>query len=368
MKAVIWGAGGTAEDFLRRKMLYEGYEIIAFTDNNPDVWGKIFWEDKKIIAPSLLKELEFDVIIVCSLHMEAIYDQLVEKLHISSDRILSYRDLEKAAAARVADQYKNRKEKEIQDVLAVYRKGILNVLGSYLPEDIRYCEVYRDEEAYPYIMFEGKRMYYPPDYKFQIKDGKEVILDVLYEQGEDSPHLYVRDDGEIPDDGVIVDAGVCEGNFALRYVERARKIYLIESDPKWMDALRRTFSDYSDKVVYCSKYLSRFETKEMTTLDALVEEEIDFLKMDIEGAEIDALLGGRDILRRSNAKCAICSYHRQFDEKYIRFLLQSYGYMTEHSKGYMFFPYDDNMGSTLDLRRGVVYGRKEAAVGDRSGL
>lgn len=368
MKAVIWGAGGTARDFLRRKILYADYEIITFTDNNPAVWGETFWEDKKVIAPSQLKELEFDVIVICSLHAEAIYEQLCRRLSVVADKILTFQDLEKKAAARVAEKYKDSREKEIQDVIAVYRKGILNVLGSYLPENIKYDRVYRDDEGDPYILFEGKRMYYPRDFVFQKQEGKEVIPDVLYEQGADSPHLYVREEKEIPYNSVIVDAGVCEGNFALRYAERAKKIYLIESDPRWMDALHKTFYEYSDKVVYCSKYLSRFETEEMTTLDALVEEEIDFLKMDIEGAEIDALLGGMEVLQRSSAKCAICSYHRQFDEKYIRCLLESYGYETEHSKGYMFFSYDEHIGKTMDLRRGVVYGRKEAAVGHRSGL
>ena len=281
---------------------------------------------------------------------------------------MTYQDLEKKAAKRVIEKYKDSKEKEIQDVLTVYKKGILNVLGSYLPESIRYSKVYRDKEGYPYIMFEGKRMYYPHDYKFQVKNNEEVVEDVLYEQGADSPHLYIRDEQDIPQDCVIVDAGVCEGNFALRYVERAKKIYLIESDPKWMDALHRTFYNYSDKVVYCSKYLSRFETEEMTTLDALVEEEVDFLKMDIEGAEVDALLGGMETLQKSNAKCAICSYHKQFDEKYISYILQSYGYITEHSKGYMFFPYDEDIKNTVDLRRGIVYGKKGIAVGHNSGL
>lgn len=368
MKAVIWGAGGTANDFLRRRMLYADYDIIAFTDNNPYVWGKTFWEGIKITEPDRLKEFQFDVIVICSLQTEAIHDQLLKKLHIPAEKILTFQDLEKKAAERIAEKYKDSEDEEIREALAVYEKGILNVLGSYLPENVRYSRVYRDKDGDPYILFEGKRMYYPHDYCFLKQNKEEAVMDVLYEQGEDSPHLYVRDDREIPDDSVIVDAGVCEGNFALRYVERARKIYLIESDPGWMKALHKTFAGYADKVVFCSKYLSRFETEEMTTLDALVAEEIDFLKMDIEGAEIDALLGGKELLQRSHAKCAICSYHRQFDEKYIKFLLQSYGYATEHSKGYMFFPYDEDAGNTLDLRRGVVYGRKEAAVGDCSGL
>jgi predicted RNA methylase len=201
-------------------------------------------------------------------------------------------------------------------------------------------------------------MYYPQSFSFVNCDGKQYVYNVLREQGEKSPHLYVRNNDEIKEDSVIVDAGVCEGNFALRYVDKAKKIYLIESDPQWIKALKMTFSDYQDKVVICNKFLTRYESESTTTLDELVQEDIDFLKMDIEGAEIDAILGGKNILRKSNARCAICSYHKKNDEENIRYLLETYGYQTSTSEGYMFFPYDENILDTMDFRRGVVYGAK----------
>jgi predicted RNA methylase len=218
--------------------------------------------------------------------------------------------------------------------------------------------VYRDNHDRPYILFEGKKMYYPQSFSFVNCDGKQYVYNVLREQGEKSPHLYVRNNDEIKEDSVIVDAGVCEGNFALRYVDKAKKIYLIESDPQWIKALKMTFSDYQDKVVICNKFLTRYESENTTTLDELVQEDIDFLKMDIEGAEIDAILGGKNILRKSNARCAICSYHKKNDEENIRYLLETYGYQTSTSEGYMFFPYDENILDTMDFRRGVVYGAK----------
>lgn len=55
-----------------------------------------------------------------------------------------------------------------------------------------------------------------------------------------------------------MDAGVCEGNFALRFIDRARKIYLIEADASWMEALERTFALYREKIVFCNKFLSRY--------------------------------------------------------------------------------------------------------------
>ena len=41
----------------------------------------------------------------------------------------------------------------------------------------------KERDNYPYVMFMGKRMYYPKDYKFEEKDGKNVdtvLKETLY--------------------------------------------------------------------------------------------------------------------------------------------------------------------------------------------
>lgn len=359
MRAVIWGTGGTARDFLRKKILYEGYDIIAFTDNSPGLWGEQFWNGILVVPPCKLSELEYDMVIICSLYCQEIEKQLIDDIQINKCRIITYKDLERKTCVKIISQNAESHDEELQKSLNVFRQGILNVLGSYNPGTGNFSIVYRDDDGFPYILFENKRMYYPKAYNFQRKNGMEVVEDVLYEQGQGSPHLYVRSNDDIPDQAVIVDAGVCEGNFALRYIDKARKIYLIESDRNWMEALQKTFQDYAEKVVFCDKYLSGRDNAQEITLDSLVREQIDFLKMDIEGAEVDAVLGARTVLENSHARCAICSYHRQYDEKYISYLLESYGYTVDHSEGYMFFPYDENVADTLDFRRGVIYGIKE---------
>lgn len=360
-KVVIWGTGETAAHFLNRKGLYGNYEIVAFIDNDREKCGKTFGNGIRIMEPEKLQDIEYEMIIICSVHSREIEEQLINELGIDASKVTTLKKLEHKFCDKFVEKYKESDDKEIQETLDVLKKGVVNVLGAYYTQksERNYTLVLRDEENLPYIMFENKRMYYPRNYKFEWQEGREVIQDVLYEQGAESPHLYIRDDSEIPDGAVIVDAGVCEGNFALRYVERAKKVYLIESDSRWMEALYRTFSGYKDKVVFCNKFLSGHDNTHEITLDRLVSEKIDFLKMDIEGSEVDALLGGRTVLERSSARCAICSYHRQYDEKYISFLLEAYGYHTEHSKGYMCFPYDENVSDTLDLRRGVIYGEKK---------
>lgn len=70
----------------------------------------------------------------------------------------------------------------------------------------------------------------------------------------------------------------------------------------------------------------------------LWEEHVTFIKMDIEGAELEALKGAENIIRRDRPKLAICVYHKGEDivsiPEYLltvnpsyRFYLRQYGYM-----------------------------------------
>lgn len=65
------------------------------------------------------------------------------------------------------------------------------------------------------------------------------------------------------------------------------------------------------------------------TIDDLVAqrglERLDFIKMDIEGAELPALEGARDTLRRFRPKLAICAYHKIDDFVTLPDFLESLG-------------------------------------------
>ena len=54
--------------------------------------------------------------------------------------------------------------------------------------------------------------------------------------------------------------------------------------------------------------------------------------MDVEGAEVEALLGGREMFLNNEIKCSICSYHKSGDEAAIKDILNSYGYRTNTSE------------------------------------
>ena len=359
MKAVVWGCGGKGKEFLDRRVLNYKYDILCFTDSNSRLWGSYFEDRYKVIPPNDIVNFDYDIVIVCVVDHDEIINNM-EKFGIDKKRIKIYKDLEKELCDAIVSKYDDNSDPEIQNVLDVYRTGELSFFGSYHPAYRNFSDVKRDADGFPYIVFEDKKMFYPKDHHFQILDGREVVADILYEQGENSPHRYIPDGYKMPPNAIILDAGVCEGNFALRYVEDASKIYLVEADERWMQALEMTFKPFREKVVFCNKFLSGRNNSKEITIDSLVNEKLDFLKMDIEGSEVYALLGGRKTLESSNTQCAICTYHRQYDEDYVSFIMKSYGYATSKSKGYVFFSYDDTIADTLDLRRGVVYASKRS--------
>lgn len=68
---------------------------------------------------------------------------------------------------------------------------------------------------------------------------------------------------------------------------------------------------------------------EVDTIDnLLMNEEVTMIKMDIEGAELDALKGAKEIIQKNMPKLAICVYHKREDlwtiAEYIYSLVPSY--------------------------------------------
>lgn len=192
--------------------------------------------------------------------------------------------------------------------------------------------------------------YIPVD---NIDRKKELILLLLIR--------YLQGKIQIKPGDIVVDAGVAEGSLSLENIDKISKLYLVESSAEWIEELKKTFALYEEKVVFCQKYLSAINDDTHITLDKLLEEEseINFLKMDIEGSEVDALKNGEYSIKNSkDFRCAICSYHRHGDEENIKNILQEYGCETSVSKGYMFFIFDKIDIIQPELRHGIVRGIK----------
>lgn len=82
----------------------------------------------------------------------------------------------------------------------------------------------------------------------------------------------------------------------------------------------------------------KFRTISVISLDQYVTEKITFIKMDIEGAETEALKGAEYILKRDKPKLAICLYHKREDMWEIPYLIKcirpEYKFFIRHYSNY----------------------------------
>ena len=262
-------------------------------------------------------------------------------------------------------KYEDFDDPAIQETIEYWKTHELSIFNQHL--DGKKSEghrVFYDSECdLPYIYFktdggDWRKMYFPRDRNFFIHNGEKFVNGLMDEQLPTSPHLYIKGEHKVNAGDIVIDAGVCEGNFALRYVDICAKMYLFESDKNWFEPLSQTFKNYRDKVEIIPRFVSNVTDEKNITIDDALPDlrgENIFLKMDIEGAEPLALRGAKKILTNNRVKASICSYHNADDLFMIKAILQSYGYRTSTSAGYMVFTIDPRIFDTADFRKGIVY-------------
>lgn len=171
-------------------------------------------------------------------------------------------------------------------------------------------------------------------YLLSAMDGIDVTL-------PQAASYFPRDLVELSTDEVFVDCGAYDGDTIASFLEasggRFRAIVAFEPDPAAADRLRTLVrslpASVRDRITVHEKALGaapgwlRFEgdgtpgsrispsgalTVECVTLDSIAERLAPtFIKMDIEGAEEDALRGATESIRRDRPVLAICVYHLQ---------------------------------------------------------
>ncbi len=360
-RIILWGTGKVAKNTLEHCEKLKLYEICGVIDSNPQKWGFNFYglpilspDDPKII------ELNCDLIVILADAFDEISELIRNQIPAYRDKIENKYFFYKE---RIFDKYKNTAELEIRNVLEYLNDNPLDVFN------YGYVKKYADIEMniqfdascglfYTYYM--QKKMYFSKKFDTEHK-VREYYKSLLVEQDEKSPHKYCSVNFKPQEGDVIVDAGAAEGNFALEYIDSASKIFLIEPDSDWIEALRHTFKDYSDKVYIIQSFLGAFDEMGVCQkLDSLIECEVNFIKMDIEGAEWEALRGARNTIERSkNLKMAICSYHSDYDQTLIEDFMDKEGISHDITPGYMWFPYSYRQTYvSTELHRGVVRGFK----------
>ena len=171
-------------------------------------------------------------------------------------------------------KYEDFNDPVIQDTIEYWKTHEVSVFNQHInTEKSTLYRIFIDDNCnLPYIFFEtvggdNRRMYFPANNKFFIHNDEKFIANILREQEPTSPHLYIKDEHKVNAGDIVIDAGVCEGNFALKYVDICSKMYLFEPDPIWQEPLYQTFKDYRDKVEIIPKFLSDKTQGNTVTID-----------------------------------------------------------------------------------------------------
>lgn len=206
------------------------------------------------------------------------------------------------------------------------------------------------QKKLPFVVHNGKKLYFPQRNSLEICEQmyrnyieSENICGGQYR--EKCPHAYQSDRMRIDENDVLVDVGCAEALLSLDVIEKLKKVYLVESNKMWIDALNATFEPYKEKVIIVNKLMSKIDSDTTITLSTLLKDEEGeavFIKMDIEGYEVGVVKESLEYIRKqNNLKFACCTYHKENDAENLKNIFEQCGYNTEFSDGYMVFYYDE---------------------------
>lgn len=358
-KIFIWGTGTIAEQVLGQCDVFGLYDVMGFIDNSADKSGK-FFHGREIFTADILKKREADRVVILTIHYKEIEKQIRRMFPKITAAVEEMNFFYKQS---VMKRYRNNPDPEIAGILEHLGKQDLQVFNyGFVKKYEELCfQIEFDEMCGMFfVCHDGKRLYFSRAIKNQ-EEAANYYRGVLMEQDRESPHKYTDEDFRVENGDVVVDIGVAEGNFSLQVIDRVSRLYIIESDDGWIEALQETFKDYREKVIIIKKFVTSVDGGKYMTLDSLIDEPVNFIKMDIEGNEWDALQGAEKLIDRSgNLKCAVCAYHGDFDEILIRDIFGKYGMDISTTRGYMWYP-GTNRQTYVSTRlcRGIVRGIKQ---------
>lgn len=162
--------------------------------------------------------------------------------------------------------------------------------------------------------------------------------------------------------GTFVDAGCFNCYTSIRFVEACKgnytKIIAFEPDKRcfekcksvangnnirdfklinaglWNQKIQGTF--YSEESNGGSRITEKGDCLvELVALDDILKDEyVSFIKMDVEGSELNALIGASNIIKRNKPLCAISVYHKTGDiaiiAAYLKKLVPEYNFAVRH--------------------------------------
>lgn len=168
-------------------------------------------------------------------------------------------------------------------------------------------------------------MYYPAN--APASSLERVICESFYQSNW---HYYEIPQTRVDPGDVVIDCGAAEGLFSLLVANRCKKVFAIEPLENFSHCLKRTFADFhnvevlklgvssqegiatiSENDISSSLTLGSGQIK-VSTLDKLFfdkGQQVNYIKIDVEGFDVETLRGATEIIRCYKPKIAVAAYH-----------------------------------------------------------
>ncbi|MDR1952077.1 MAG: FkbM family methyltransferase, partial [Elusimicrobiota bacterium] len=172
-------------------------------------------------------------------------------------------------------------------------------------------------------------------------DYNKAIVGLFDQCMTEGPYGYKDGnfDVTVKENDIVMDVGAWIGDFSAYAASKGAVVYAFEPVHKSFELLKKTAElnegkihpvnlglgkkEYESMIYINEKNISGSgmyfndskisEKIKIITLDKFVKDnnikKVDFIKVDIEGAERDLLRGAREVLRKFAPKLAICTYH-----------------------------------------------------------
>ena len=189
---------------------------------------------------------------------------------------------------------------------------------------------------------DGYRLWKTPKGRYWIPKGSDYVLP--FNLAEQERRIYGTGERGVQKGDIVLDCGANIGVYTREALDAgASKVIAIEPAPENIECLNRNFraeitegrvivypKGVWDKDDFLTMHVDPHNSAAdsfliqregsvevarlpLTTIDKLVEElklsRVDFIKMDIEGAEPNALIGGRQTLEKFHPRLALSAYH-----------------------------------------------------------
>ncbi len=324
---ILFGAGGGCSNAAK---MFLSHEIMPQTicDNDSKKWGR-FYEDIPITSlyDAIMRYEDFNIFVSAPNNAHDIIPDLRQK--VGEDKIYFF-DADTRIDLQSYKKYLLENKDFINSLFQSFKdtlsKQVLeNMLKGWISCDYKYFE-----EIY------SSPQYFPKDI-FQLSQY-ETFLDIGAYTG-DSIEEFIRQT-----DCKYKRIIAIEPNLDCK-----DKLDSIKNQYRDIDVIYNGVFNKSDKILFDNtgiKSTAHFcldkqdssieKCVEVYTIDSLIKEKVTFIKMDIEGLELQALEGAKDLIKEYRPKLAISVYHKTDDiveiPKFVQNLNLDYTlYLRHHS-------------------------------------